>query len=616
MFHLLGMKIKFEYKITFLYLLIGVLWIVFSDKALEYLVGGTGMLTTFQSYKGTFYVVVTAILLFLFVKHHLKRLRITEKQLIVHNDKLLVSQAELKKSNEEFFSLYEEYKAQNERLQEAKELAEQNKEYFELLFDNAPDAIFIQVDYKFAYLNKQAVKLFGVNHSEELVGEPILDCFHPVDQEKSLQRIKNLNEKRQSQPFEKKTILRKSGGQVEVETSGVPIKYENMDGAMVFVRDITHQQQYLKEIEEKKSFIETVLDNLPIGLALNKLDEGKATYLNDRFVEIYGWPREKLRDITSFFECVYPDAEYREKITNKIKNDIASGDPKNMHWENIVVTRQDGSKRVVNAVNIPLPEQNTMVSTVMDVTDLKKTQDQLIAAKEKAEESNRLKTAFINNISHEFRTPLNGILGFVELLLKPGFKTEKREKYAKIIKESSVQLLDVVTDTIEVSHIQSKAMAINISTFSLARLIESVLEAYNMRVSKKGLSLKVISTNGAADLEIKSDRHKLQRMLKHLVDNAVKFTDSGEVKLEYNIKNNNVIITVKDSGIGIDEEARSYIFESFRQSETGYTRNFGGNGIGLFIVKAYVEKLNGTIEFQSEPGKGTEFKVEIPVETA
>ncbi len=609
------MKIKFEYKITLLYLLIGILWIVFSDKLLEYLAYSSAMLSTFQSFKGIFYVLVTGLLLFLFVKQHLKILRKSEEQLIHHNEKLEALQADLKKSNEEYYSLYEEYKAQNESLLEAKELAEKSKAHFELLFDNAPDAIFIQVDHKFAYLNKQAVKLFGINNAQELIGASVLDSFHPDDHDAIVNRIQNLNNKKISQPFEKKTAFRADRSPVEVEVSGVPIRYENKDGAMVFARDITHQQQYLKEIKEKKSFIETVLDNLPIGLAMNSFDGGEATYMNERFVEIYGWPREELKDISTFFECVYPDAEYREEIMRKINQDIASGDPTNMHWENIVVTQKNGSQRIVNAVNIPLPEQNTMVSTVMDVTDLKRTQDQLLAAKEKAEESNRLKTAFINNISHEFRTPLNGILGFVELLVMPTFKVEKREKYARIIKESSSQLLDVVTDTIEVSHIQSKTLSVNHSTFCLNEVVKEVVKAFKLRVEQKGLLLNVMSENGRGSLEVKSDRHKMQRILKHLLDNALKFTDAGRISVQYACKNNMIYFTVQDTGIGIDENARSYIFESFRQTETGYTRNFGGNGIGLFIVKAYVEKLNGDIEFQSEPGKGTEFMVKIPVET-
>lgn len=143
---------------------------------------------------------------------------------------------------------------------------------------------------------------------------------------------------------------------------------------LVAAREIAEKSgQELKirneELLAKNRFIQTIQDNLPIGLALNKIDNGEATYLNKKFQDIYGWNADEITSITTFFEHVFPNSEYRNQLNKRIFADIQTGEPEKMHWENIVITRKDGAQRIINAVNIPLYEQNTMVSTVTDVTD-------------------------------------------------------------------------------------------------------------------------------------------------------------------------------------------------------------------------------------------------------
>ena len=149
-------------------------------------------------------------------------------------------------------------------------------------------------------------------------------------------------------------------------------------GIILYTEVITRRKMAENEIRAKNEFINTVLDNLPIGLALNTINEGSALYVNKMFEEIYGWPKEVLKDIDSFFHSVYPDKTYRDAIKDKVMNDIRSGDPQRMQWDNILITRKDGSQGIINARNIPLREQNTMVSTVMDITIRKQAELQLL----------------------------------------------------------------------------------------------------------------------------------------------------------------------------------------------------------------------------------------------
>lgn len=485
MFEKFSRKIRFHYKITFLYFTVGFIWIFFSDTILGSLFPDSEILTKINIFKGSFYVLTTSLLLFYFVRRH--------------NEKLQKVQRLLKERNEELAMQNEEYKQLNEELQHSKQLTE-----------------------------------------------------------KANRELNTKNE----------------------------------------------------ELNNRNLFIRTILNNLPIGLALNRFDEGVATYMNKQFVAIYGWPKEELIDITSFFEKVYPDATYRNQIVKRITTDIETGDPTKMRWENIEITQKNGSKRIINAVNIPLIKQNTMVSTVMDITQLKITEQKLRHAKEKAEESNRLKTAFLNNISHEFRTPMNGILGFATLIALPDKTEQQREKFAQMIKESTDQLLNIVNDTIEMSQIQSGQAVVREQLINVDEMLEIIVAEFRQKAEYKDLPVKIETATPGSVLT--SDEYKLSRVLRHLLDNAVKFTYEGEVVVAVRYAAGRLVISVSDTGIGIAPTDQQYLFTPYRQVETGATRSYGGNGLGLALSKAYTELLGGRIHLQSEQGRGTTVTVEIP----
>lgn len=368
--------------------------------------------------------------------------------------------------------------------------------------------------------------------------------------------------------------------------------------------DITTQKKAEEELRNKNTFIETVLDNLPIGVALNKIDEGTASYMNKKFVEIYGWSAAELTDITSFLQRIYPDEEYRKELTTRIMTDIQSGDTSRMHWEDCMVTHKDGSQHIVNAVNIPLWDQNIMVSTAFDVTDQRN-------ALARAEESDRLKSALLNNMSHEVRTPMNAIMGFSNLL--PEADEKDRKTYAEIIQVSSSHLLKLLDDIILLSRLQSEKLPVNRAICKPSELVNYVYQMFQLGNLNHGLEINIRFPETYAGLNIQSDEDKIRQILLNLVSNAVKYTTKGSIDIGFDVIEDQVQFFVKDTGIGIPEKEQHKIFETFYRGENALSLAIRGNGLGLNIAKELVDLLGGSISVTSQLLKGSNFFFSIPI---
>jgi signal transduction histidine kinase/CheY-like chemotaxis protein len=240
----------------------------------------------------------------------------------------------------------------------------------------------------------------------------------------------------------------------------------------------------------------------------------------------------------------------------------------------------------------------------------------LLAAKEKAEESDRLKTAFLQNISHEIRTPINAIMGFSALLRDHFGNREKLEKFAGIIKQRSADLLNIINDILEISRIESGQMTLNIDVCDVSVLfseLELYYHEYQKRTVKKqsGITFRVQSP---ASLVIRTDEAKLKQILVNLIGNAYKFTDSGEIKAGCRVNGGKVVFYVSDTGIGISAENQTRIFDRFYQVHQENNRINEGTGLGLSIVKGLVELLGGELWLQSKPMEGSTFYFSIPYE--
>jgi signal transduction histidine kinase/CheY-like chemotaxis protein len=242
---------------------------------------------------------------------------------------------------------------------------------------------------------------------------------------------------------------------------------------------------------------------------------------------------------------------------------------------------------------------------------IQKMYDELTISKNKAEESDRLKSAFLANMSHEIRTPLNAILGFSGLLKEVFDNRDKTDEYVEIIESSGQQLLNIINDVLEISKIEAGQISISPETININRVMRELYQLYSKQAGLKDLKLMLLDEY-RNEFYTLTDENRLRQIMCNLLNNAIKFTAEGIIQFGYEIEEDDIRFYVIDTGIGLSEEDRSVIFKPFRQVETGSTRSYGGNGLGLSISKALVEKLGGTLSAESEPMKGSSFSFTIP----
>lgn len=268
------------------------------------------------------------------------------------------------------------------------------------------------------------------------------------------------------------------------------------------------------------------------------------------------------------------------------------------------------AKKIANNLTLNLSEKNEEL--VLTNNLLKESYTEIKIAKEKAEESNNLKNEFLNNMSHEIRTPLNGILGFTEFLNNPNLSEEKKKNFIKIIQSSGQQLMQIIDDIIDISILGTKQIKVIESKVCLNDLMMELFSIFDIKAkeNKTPLYLK----NGLSDFKstIITDKTKLNKVISNLLENSLKFTNEGSIEFGYQLKNNELEIYVKDTGIGIDSKKHELIFERFVQAEKELSKKTGGLGLGLSIVKENVELIGGKIRLESEKGKGSTFLITIP----
>ncbi|NVO20293.1 MAG: PAS domain S-box protein [Bacteroidetes bacterium] len=370
-------------------------------------------------------------------------------------------------------------------------------------------------------------------------------------------------------------------------------------------------------IEKKRSEIEgnklsKAIIQSPVSIVITDI-QGNIEFVNPKFTEVTGFT---LSEAKGQNPRILKTGKQDKAFYENLWNTILSGNEWQGEFHN---RKKNGEEYWEKAIISPITNVDGTFTHFMamkeDITESKKLHDELIIAKEHAEESERLKTAFLQNISHEIRTPLNGILGFAYMLNKDNVDESTHKKLTESMLISGKRLLELINNIIDLSKLESGSFELTISEFPLHKLLNEVCNQFTHSADTKGISIISPFEYLSQELIIKTDELKLHQILTNLLDNAMKFTKEGRIEIGYVAVENELIFSVRDTGCGIPLKLQSRIFDRFYQADMSMSRNFEGSGLGLAICKGLVEMLRGKIWFESTENVGTTFYFSIPCET-
>lgn len=331
---------------------------------------------------------------------------------------------------------------------------------------------------------------------------------------------------------------------------------------------------------------------------------GKILEANQKAFNTYGYNKDELLEM-SFLDLCFDSRKDVEIIFSSITTQDGILFETNHKRKNGMIIPVEISAKLIRQ-----GDEEILLAIVRDNTERKKLEADLILAKDKAEEMDRLKTIFLSNMSHELNTPMSGIIGFSEMLLSE-LEDKTHRDMATYIHKSSKRLNETLTSLLDISKLESHKMNMKLFAVEVISVLEECKTIYSETAISKGL---VINTNfNEEKIFINAETSVLHKIFCNLLDNAVKYTKRGEINLYANAINNRAIIKFSDTGIGISEEKLGVIFEPFRQASEGLTRKYEGNGLGLSITKKFVDILGGTIKIESTLEVGTTLILEFPL---
>lgn len=374
-----------------------------------------------------------------------------------------------------------------------------------------------------------------------------------------------------------------------------------------FGRDVTQRIEHENKVKEMNSILECILNNIPVYLFVKDPgNEFRYLYWNRAFEEYSRIPASRALGHTDYE--IFPSPKDAEHFRQDDLTLLRTGERQTFIEEYVSAT---GETRIVNTSKSLVPVENRLpliIGVSWDITDMKNAELEIVEARIRAEESDRLKSAFLANMSHEIRTPLNAIVGFSNLLIETEDPADKKE-YVDIIQRNNEQLLQLISDILDLSKIEAGMVELSYTKIELNLLCQEVVSSYMADTERE---VPIVFAGGCDDCYIISDRSKLVQVLSNLINNAIKFTQQGCITVGFRKLQKGIEFYVQDTGIGIVAENIQLIFNRFEK-----LNHFAhGTGLGLTICRNLVEKLDGTIGVESEPGIGSRFWFTVPYEPA
>ncbi len=380
----------------------------------------------------------------------------------------------------------------------------------------------------------------------------------------------------------------------------------------------TELRDRIEEIEREHANSEKLY-----GMMLSSADDGIAFYNTDweikfgnsAFYSLIGLTRDEYHNINPDQRdkiLLHPDdSDYSDKRIKALKD---SG----IYESELRLRNKDSNYIFLLSKSVEIKDDSGDILGYLvisrDITSIKETQNELLIAKEKAEESNRLKSTFLANISHEIRTPLNSIVGFANLLNDLDTDDKVREEYVGYLNQNTERLLQIISDIIDLSRLENSEIEIHYNPVRINSLLDFAENYAKELITRSGKEIELHIRKNLKEPRdvVYADEVWLKRVFRHIVDNAVKFTRSGSIEIKSAMAGTSMMFTVKDTGIGISKDNLKSIFEQFRQESDGHHRPFEGLGVGLTLTKQVIEEMDGYLWVESEKGAGSEFFFTIP----
>lgn len=500
---------------------------------------------------------------------------------------------------------------------------------FEILFEEMTEALFLH-DFNgdIKKVNKKACEYLGITkeHLEtmniaDFVSNDVINSF----QDGLKKQI------REKQYRYETNYVTSSNVEIPIEITSRPIKFGKTRMVLTGFRNISMQKHYenlliesKKEAESNEDELKLIFDNSPSSIFLfdekmNILRVNKKAITKFRInsLDIVG---KRIEDIVS---CVKTDCYTNGcgnynicKISNIFKQ-TTQGENFLREEVQISIKEDDIVEEKTVLVSTSLLKRNghsIYLATIDDITNRKKMELELLDAKEKAEESDKLKSAFIENLHHEIRTPLNGILGFIDFFADDSysFSNQEKKELIDVMHKSGDRLIKTINDLLEISKLDSGILKINNESFNLKINLDNFINEQRLKFKNSELEFHYEIDSNFENKIIYTDRVKLFQALQNLLDNAFKFTSEGFVKLKVSVEDENLEIFIEDSGIGISPKYHDLIFKPFWQVNKDPDLYFEGNGLGLAVSKKIVNSIGGELFVKSDLGKGSIFSIKLP----
>jgi nitrogen fixation negative regulator NifL len=375
--------------------------------------------------------------------------------------------------------------------------------------------------------------------------------------------------------------------------------------------DITDRKRIEAQLSEQLHLVEELIEAIPLPVYL-KDTAGRYVRLNRAFEQFFHIDRNAIIGHT-LIDLLPPEDTrlHLEKDADLFASKGVQSYEASVHsrdgiihdtvYRKAALTRRDGTV-------------SGLLGVIVDITERKRAEVEILRAKEAAEAASRAKSDFLANMSHEIRTPMNGVIGMTDLALETALTAEQRE-YLTIAKSSAESLLTIINDILDFSKIEAGKLLVEDISFDLYHLITEVLKPFALRAHEKGIEL-LSEVLHDVPRYVLGDPSRIRQVLVNLIGNAIKFTDTGEIVLRtelLELQNGNAIIhfAIRDTGIGIASDKQELIFDAFSQEDTSTTRKYGGTGLGLSICRHLVELMGGQMWLQSELGTGSTFHFSV-----